>query len=128
MRVKRLGVAVACWALLCAGCDDRGGQREELSAIEELELQAAQLAVQLGCTSVEQCKTVPVGEKACGGPRYHLVYCASSTNEPELQRVLEELQQREQEYNQRYDPVSTCRLILPPEVELVGDVCLREQS
>jgi hypothetical protein len=69
-----------------------------------------------------------VGEKACGGPRYYLVYCAPSTDEPELQRVLEELLERERLYNERYDPVSTCRLISPPEVELVGGVCVRRKA
>lgn len=124
----RFKAGVVLVAMMCAGCDDDGAQREELSDIEELELLADKLAVQTGCTSVDQCRTAPVGEKACGGPRYHLVYCAPQTDETQLQSVLNEVLEREQGYNQRYYPISTCRFVSPPEVELVGGVCLRKKT
>ena len=47
------------------------------------------LASDSGCETLSQCKTVPVGERACGGPREYVVYCAVSTDEDALLAVAE---------------------------------------
>ena len=64
-----------------------------------------------------------VGSRACGGPRYYLVYCAATTDSAALFAKLDAVSAAEREYNQRYNVVSTCEFRLPPKVALSGGSC-----
>ena len=70
-------------------------------------------------TDVSQCRTAPVGVRACGGPRDYVVYCTESTDEGALLRALDRLARREDRFNRQCDIISTCIFISPPEVELL---------
>jgi hypothetical protein len=96
--------------------------------IQQLESEARALAVAGGCTDASQCKAAPVGVRACGGPRDYLVYCATATDERELQRALTQLQREEGQYNQQCGIISTCVFLEEPQVELVNGVCQKAQS
>jgi hypothetical protein len=91
--------------------------------IQALETEARELVEAGGCTDVSQCRTAPVGSRACGGPRDYVVYCAESTNEDALLRALDRLAKREDRFNRQCGVISICIFLSPPEVELVGGVC-----
>jgi hypothetical protein len=82
------------------------------------------LAIPSGCDSAGQCKTAPIGERACGGPREYVLYCPLTTNEPALLAVVDSLKQAEMRHNQATGAVSTCEYRLPPSAAVVGGRCV----
>jgi hypothetical protein len=96
----------------------------DLALVQELEQRARALAKTEGCDRADQCATAPVGAKACGGPRTHIVYCRATTDEAALLRALDELKRAEEEYNRAEGIVSNCMLEMPPQVRLEGRVCM----
>lgn len=103
-----------------------GDQKADWGQIVALEDQAKALAKADGCSSAAQCRTAPVGSRACGGPRYYIVYCAQSTDSAALFRKLDAVAAAEREYNSRYQLVSTCEFRMPPNVGLVAGSCLQQ--
>jgi hypothetical protein len=91
--------------------------------IARLEREARALAKTDGCSSADQCRAAPVGERACGGPRDYVVYCARTTDSAGLYRKLAELRQAEIEYNKKTGAMSTCEFRTPPELALQGGSC-----
>lgn len=117
---------VALAALLlsaCAGLVAPGDEEADRQEIVRLEAEARALANPNGCSGAGQCRSAPVGAKACGGPRSYVVYCAVTTDTVALFRKLEELRRTEQAFNQKYGTISTCELAVPPATELRGTTC-----
>jgi hypothetical protein len=100
-----------------------GDQKTDWDQIVALENQAKALVKTDGCSSTDQCRTAAVGSRACGGPRYYLVYCSKTTDSAALFKKLDQIAAAEQEYNKRYQLVSTCEFRMPPQVALVGGAC-----
>lgn len=100
-----------------------GSQDADWAAILRLEDQAKVIAKVGGCATVSQCRTAPVGNRACGGPRYYLAYCATSTDSMSLFRKLEEIASAENAYNRKYQLASTCEFRMPPPLALSGGEC-----
>ena len=98
-------------------------QEQEWAAIVRLENQAKAIAKTTGCASVEQCRTAPVGNRACGGPRYYIAYCARTTDSAALFRKLGEVAEAENAYNRRHGLVSTCEFRMPPDLSLSNGEC-----
>ena len=103
-----------------------GDQKGDWGQIVALEDQAKAILKISGCDSAAECRTAPVGSRACGGPRYYLVYCAKTTDSAALFRKLDAIAAAEREYNQRYNLVSTCEFRMPPNVSLVAGSCLQQ--
>lgn len=100
-----------------------GDQKADWEQIVALENQAKALVKADGCSSTGECRTAPVGSRACGGPRYYLVYCSRTTDSAALFRKLDAVAQAERDYNVRYNLVSTCEFRMPPTVALSGGSC-----
>jgi hypothetical protein len=91
--------------------------------IARLEREARALANADGCSSADQCRAAPVGERPCGGPRDYVVYCARTTDSAGLYRKLAELRQAEMEHNKKTGAMSTCEFREPPGLALSGGSC-----
>jgi hypothetical protein len=100
-----------------------GDQQKDWAQIVALEDEAKAIVKTGGCASDDQCRTAPVGNRACGGPRYYLVYCSRTTDSAALFGKLKAVTAAEQEFNTRYQLVSTCEFRMPPAVGLVGPSC-----
>ena len=100
-----------------------GDRDKDWAQIVALEDQAKALVKADGCTSADQCRTAPVGSRACGGPRYYLVYCSRSTDSAALYRKLDAVAQAERDFNTRYQIVSTCEFRMAPTVVLTAGSC-----
>lgn len=105
-----------------------GDQQADWAQIVTLENQAKALLKTEGCSSAAQCRTAPVGSRACGGPRYYLVYCAQTTDSAALFRKLDAVAAAEREFNTRYNVMSTCEFRMPPTVALSGGSCQAQQA
>lgn len=96
---------------------------QDSARVSRLEREARALAKTDGCGSLEQCRTAPVGERPCGGPRDYVVYCARTTDTAALNRKLAELRQAEMELNRKSGAMSTCEFRMPPDLALSGGSC-----
>ena len=126
-----IGLLVACAQGTANAPENPGGGKfiytgdrdKDWAQIVALEDQAKALVKTDGCASADQCRTAPVGNRACGGPRYYLVYCSRTTDSAALFDKLKQVADAENEYNRRYQVVSTCEFRLPPNVGIVGGAC-----
>ena len=100
-----------------------GDQKTDWDQIVALENAARALVKTDGCSSEGECRTAPVGSRACGGPRYYLVYCSRTTDSAALFRKLDAVAAAEREFNVRYHIVSTCEFRMPPRVAVNGGSC-----
>ena len=101
-------------------------QQSDWAAIEKIEAEAKTIAKTGGCTASGDCRSAPVGSRACGGPRYYLPYCAKTTDSAALFRKLDEVAKAEQAYNKKYNLASTCEFRMPPTVNAVGGSCVAQ--
>lgn len=102
---------------------------EDLQAeVARLERRLRALAIAEGCDSAGQCKTAPVGERACGGPREYVVYCPLTTDEPALLAAVDSLKRAEMRHNQATGAVSTCEYRMPPNMDVVAGSCVAAQN
>jgi len=122
-----VAVAAACQPIPNGSPPGGSQQVRDWAAIERLEQEARALAPTTGCTAAQGCRTAPVGNRACGGPRYYLVYCATSTDSVALYRKLDEIVRAENDYNRRYGIISTCEFRMPPEIAFSGGECRAAQ-
>ena len=104
-----------------------GSQQADWAKIIELENQAKAIVRVDGCSATDECRTAPVGSRACGGPRYYLVYCARTTDTASLRLKLDQVANAERAYNTKYNLASTCEFRLPPQTELSGGTCREQQ-
>lgn len=101
-------------------------QQSDWAAIEKIEAEAKTIAKTGGCAVTGDCRSAPVGSRACGGPRYYLPYCAKTTDSVALFRKLDEVAKAEQAYNKKYNLASTCEFRMPPTVNAVGGSCVAQ--
>jgi hypothetical protein len=106
-----------------AGANSSSDTVAARAKVAQLESDARALAKTSGCSSASQCRTAPIGAKACGGPRTYVAYCAATTDSVALYRKLGELSAAEKEYNKSTGMMSTCEFRLPPAVSLQGGSC-----
>jgi hypothetical protein len=100
-----------------------GDQKADWAQIVAIEDQAKALVKTDGCSSAGECRTAAVGSRACGGPRYYLVYCSKTTDSAALFQKLDAVANAERAYNEHYQLVSTCEFRVPPTVALSGGSC-----
>lgn len=70
------------------------------------------------CDNSQQCKTVPVGSKACGGPEGYLPYSTKRSDSAKVTRLAAEDTAKRKAADQRSGMVSNCMMMMDP-----GAVC-----
>jgi mRNA-degrading endonuclease toxin of MazEF toxin-antitoxin module len=115
-------MAVVVAGAQCPKQQARAGEQDSVRVVR-LEREARALAKTDGCGSLEQCRSAPVGERPCGGPREYLVYCVRTTDTSALNRKLAELRQAEMELNTKSGAMSTCEFRTPPGLAISGGSC-----
>ena len=98
---------------------DQAADRAQMARLEE---RVRALARTDGCTA-GACDAIAVGAKACGGPRYYVAYCRTTTDVPALEATVAEIERFERLFNERYGIASTCDLVPRPEVVGSGGSC-----
>ena len=66
------------------------------------------------CTNGSDWKSVGLGVKACGGPVSYIAYSAKIDEAKFLEKV-NLYNQKSTEYNKKYNLISDCMLVMPPE-------------
>ena len=67
------------------------------------------------CSSAEECRSIALGEKPCGGPWEYVVYSNESVNEEDLEDLVTAYNNFEHDINVTYQRMSDCMYVLPPE-------------
>ncbi|QJD98767.1 hypothetical protein HH212_00855 [Massilia forsythiae] len=70
------------------------------------------------CASDAECRSMPLGAKACGGPESYLAWSTRSTKESELGALAERYKAQRQAENQASGMMSDCRFLPDP-----GAIC-----
>jgi hypothetical protein len=99
-------------------------QQTEWNAIEALEAEAKTIAKIEGCVTSAECRTAPVGSRACGGPRYYIPWCSATSDSAALYAKLAQVAKAEQAYNTKHSLASTCEMRMSPEVVSSGGTCI----
>lgn len=81
------------------------------------------------CTADAQCRTLPIGEKACGGPESWLAWSTRHSQIERLKPLSDELAALARQRNERSGMLSNCRFMADPGAQCrEGQCTLRERS
>ena len=78
---------------------------------------------QAACTSDNQCRTIGVGHRACGGPEAWLAWSASASNEVKLKQLVEAHAQARKAEVERSGMMSICAMLPDPGAQCVAQRC-----
>lgn len=130
--IRRVAHSLAVLALVAA-CRATG-QREttvqpatdedDREQLAELGAEARALIGEPSCTSVAQCRAVPLGAKPCGGPWSYVVYSTESTDAAALADVVARYNALEARLNRREGRVSDCQFVSRPLLDCVDGRCI----
>jgi hypothetical protein len=75
------------------------------------------------CTESAQCKTVPLGARACGGPESYLAYSTATTPAAPLQALAERYAQQRRAEQAASGMMSTCQFMPDPGAQCRAGSC-----
>ena len=76
------------------------------------------------CTANEQCRTLPIGHKACGGPESYLVWSSAATSEGKLRALVDSYNQARKREVQQSGRVSDCSMMADPGARCEAGRCV----
>lgn len=77
------------------------------------------------CSANEQCHTLAVGHKACGGPEAYLVWSSQATDGARLRALAQAYGQARRSENEKSGRVSDCALVTDPGARCEAGHCIR---
>lgn len=113
--MKRISLLLACLVASACGHAAPG----ESSTLAELRA----LAGGATCTSDQQCKTVPVGAKSCGGPESYMAYSTAKVSVEKATALAERFRKEREAQNQASGLVSDCRFLMDPGARCRAGTC-----
>jgi len=66
------------------------------------------------CDAPQQCRSIAVGHKSCGGPEAYLAWSSKRSDEPKLKALVAAHAAARSEENRRSGMMSDCRLVTDP--------------
>ena len=66
------------------------------------------------CDTSQQCKSLPVGHRACGGPEAYLPWSTKRSNADKLSRLAAQHSNQRKEHDTKAGMISTCQMIMDP--------------
>ena len=107
------------------GCTNNteSGKEEDLAELTALQ-EEIELLIDSGiCSENASCNYIAFGSKACGGPKAYLVY-STSIDTVLLQQNAATYNALENAYNKKWEIISDCAYLLPPnEVTCINGKC-----
>jgi hypothetical protein len=114
-------------AFLVIYCDDSGDitlQETQKAAIDNLKVEIKALADGSECSEEFSCYSVGIGAKPCGGFWEYIIY-SNSIDIPSFLSKIEELNELEKSYNEKYMIQSDCFIAMPPSsIDCVEGKCV----
>ena len=72
------------------------------------------LTADKNCQETAECKLLPVGNKACGGPEQYLLYSSQQTDEKLLAITNDRYSKLKKQQQQRLGMYTTCQMVIEP--------------
>jgi len=130
----------AAWSLLAvlaAGCQAQPAQRPgpatpavpAAAAVADDDL-LQRISAEVGearCSSAADCRTLPIGHKACGGPAGWMAWSATASDGARLQALARDLAQRQRKRAEADGMVSTCSVVRDPGADCLAGRCVLVQ-
>lgn len=124
------------WAILTAGLCGLAGCVQALSPVADTEspLDAQWQAIEainvgdLACDTDSQCRTIPVGSKACGGPVRWLAWSTQGTGEAMLRKQIDRAASATVVAPGRRGGYSDCTVLPDPGAACRADRCVLLQG
>ncbi|MGG5211018.1 hypothetical protein ACQWU4_19020 [Chryseobacterium sp. MIQD13] len=91
---------------------DEDSQKYEQAQLDKLKASIESEASREKCTSASEWTFAPMGAKGCGGPQQYIAY--PKKIETTLLPRIEEYTQKVKAFNEKYNIVSDCMMIMPP--------------
>lgn len=91
--------------------------------LEQLGKEIQEFAKNKACAGGDDCKTMAMGAKACGGPTNYIIYALSKIDEKQLFEKVKKYTDLQKELNIRYNRTSDCLFLSPPVVNCLDGVC-----
>jgi hypothetical protein len=114
-------------AFLVIYCDDSGDitlQETQKAVIDNLKVEIKALADGSECSEEFSCYSVGIGAKPCGGFWEYIIY-SNSIDIPSFLSKIEELNELEKSYNEKYMIQSDCFIAMPPSsIDCVEGKCV----
>ena len=128
-RTSRLGAGLIVLALLGTGCSfwSNDDVCNEDRYERKLSTLRAQIDAEIGdaeASDVASCRTLPLGDKPCGGPWTYLVYSTEVSDADDLRALAEEYDRIDRARNRACELVSTCDVTPEPNVAIQGGRCI----
>ena len=136
-RVAWSVLAAAVGLLLLSACQAQPAQAKQAApaapparpAAEPADAMAAlraRISAEIGaarCAREDECRTLAVGERPCGGPEAWLAYSTSTGNAAKLAAWAAEWRTLRQAQNKQNQLMSTCQVIADPGAQCVQQSC-----
>ena len=113
--MKTIALLMAC--LAAAACSHAAPDGSKTLA----ELRA--LGSNAACSADQQCKTLPLGAKSCGGPESYLAYSTANTSPDKAKALAERYRKEREAENKASGMVSDCRFLMDPGAQCRAGVC-----
>lgn len=91
--------------------------------IKQLEIQLKKAVADPACTQNSECKSIPVGAKACGGPLYYLIYSTNNTDHEKLTMLADAIKSKQRKHNMLTEATSDCAFLMPPALACIDEQC-----
>ena len=91
--------------------------------LEQLGKEIEAFAKNKACSGGDNCRSMPMGSRACGGPSSYIIYSLSKTDEKQLSDKVKQYTDLQKELNIKYNRTSDCSLLMPPTVDCLNGVC-----
>jgi hypothetical protein len=96
---------------------------DEDQKLAQLGKEIEEFAKNKACTGGDNCRSMAMGSKACGGPTNYIIYSLSKTDEKVLSEKIKQYTDLQKELNIKYNRVSDCKFEIPPRVDCLNGVC-----
>jgi len=120
MKLHRLLAPVLAWVAL-ASCAQTPAAPEPESA--RLAREMRELIGPAACSSDAQCRSLPVGAKACGGPAGYLAWSTQGTDAARLQALATKQADAQRRENEASGLRSNCAMLADPGAACVAGHC-----
>jgi hypothetical protein len=109
-----LSVLVAVVLAACGG----GGDAAQATTLEaRIAAIDAEVRTRIGpavCAADSDCRALPMGARACGGPSAYLPYSIRGTDEGPLARLSDDHRRLSEELNRQRQAIGTCEALAEP--------------
>jgi hypothetical protein len=110
------------------GCSNDFDEERDLRRLAEMRQGIVDAVGEADCMDASDCAFIALGSKPCGGAWEFLVYSRTNVDEDQLNALARNYNDFNDVVNKRYDYVSDCSLVEPPELGCAEGRCVNLNS